>query len=140
MLKKGMNYNKKTERRGGCVNTGYHKTVHPFRNFLWSSPSSALYKVETWKKILETCVQRCLWDEGRGRVCSQLFFLFCHVIRPEDFRLDFRILVVSWRFNNAHALLSFSVFSPPVYNSSWIHIFDAFYVNRLTYEFKETTP
>ena len=34
MLKKDMNYNKKTEERGGCLNTGYHKRVHPFRNFL----------------------------------------------------------------------------------------------------------
>ena len=32
MLQKDMNYNKKTEGRGGCLNTGYHKTVHPFRN------------------------------------------------------------------------------------------------------------
>ena len=32
--KKDINYNKKTEGRGGCLNTGYHKRVHPFRNFL----------------------------------------------------------------------------------------------------------
>ena len=32
MLQKDMNYNKKTEGRGGCLNTSYHKTVHPFRN------------------------------------------------------------------------------------------------------------
>ena len=31
---------------------------------------SIIYKVATGaKKILETCVQRCLWGEGRGRVC-----------------------------------------------------------------------
>ena len=29
--KKDMNYNKKTEGRRGCLNTGYHKTVHPFK-------------------------------------------------------------------------------------------------------------
>ena len=60
--KKDMNYNKKTEGRRGCLNTGYHKTVQ-------SSPSLFLYKVATGKKIQETCVQRCLWGEGRGRVC-----------------------------------------------------------------------
>ena len=40
-----------------------------FSKFFCSSPSPSLYKVQTGKKTLETCVQRCLWDEGRGRVC-----------------------------------------------------------------------
>ena len=64
-----MNYNKKTEGRGGCLNTGYHKTVHPFRNFRVVLPPSPYTKLQLEKKILETCVQRCLWGEGRGRVC-----------------------------------------------------------------------
>ena len=38
--KKDINYNKKTEGRRGCLNTGYHKTVHPFRNFLVVVPPS----------------------------------------------------------------------------------------------------
>ena len=69
MLKKDMNYNKKTEERGGCLNTGYHRTVHPFRNFRVVLPSSPYTKLQLRKKILETYVQRCLWGEGRDRVC-----------------------------------------------------------------------
>ena len=42
-----------------------HKTVHPFRNFPAVFPPPTLYKVETRKKILDTCVQHCLWGEGR---------------------------------------------------------------------------
>ena len=39
-----------------------------FSKFSSSSPSPALYKLG--KKILETCVQRCLWGEaGWGSVC-----------------------------------------------------------------------
>ena len=64
-----MNYNKKTEGRAGCLNTGYHKTVHPFRNFHVILPPSPYTKLQLEKKILETWVQRCLWGEGRGRVC-----------------------------------------------------------------------
>ena len=71
MLKKGMSYNKKTEGRGGCLNTGYHKTVHPFRNFRVVLPPSPYTKLQLGKKILETCFQRCFWDEGRSRVCAQ---------------------------------------------------------------------
>ena len=48
-----MNYNKKTEGRGGCLNTSYHKTVHPFRN---SGPvhtypdvfKSAIFSLRIW--------------------------------------------------------------------------------------------
>ena len=69
MLKKDMNYNKKTEERGGCLNTGYHKRVHAFRNFLVVLPPQPYTKFKLGKKTLETSVQRCLWDEGRGRVC-----------------------------------------------------------------------
>ena len=64
-----MNYNKKTEGRGGCLNTGYHKRVHPFRNFLVVFPPPPYTKFKLGKKTLETSVQRCLWDEGWGRVC-----------------------------------------------------------------------
>ena len=64
-----MNYNKKTEERGGCLNTGYHKRVHAFRNFLVVLPPPPYTKFKLGKKTLETSVQRCLWDEGRGRVC-----------------------------------------------------------------------
>ena len=69
MLKEDMNYNKKTEERGGCLNTGYHKRVHAFRNFLVVLPPLPYTKFKLGKKTLETSVQRCLWDEGRGRVC-----------------------------------------------------------------------
>ena len=51
MLKKGMNYNKKTEGKGGCLNTGYHKTVHPFRNFLEVLPSPPYTKFKLGKKF-----------------------------------------------------------------------------------------
>ena len=43
--------------------------MHPFRNFLVVLPPSPYTKLQLGKKILETCVQRCLWGEGRGRVC-----------------------------------------------------------------------
>ena len=69
MLKKDMNYNKKTEGIGGCLNTGYHKRVHAFRNFLVVLPPPPYTKFKLGKKTLETCVQRSLWEEGRGRVC-----------------------------------------------------------------------
>ena len=68
MFKKDVNYNKKTEGRGACLNTGYHKTVHPFRNFLVILPPPPYTKLQLGKIIFETCVQRCLWDEGKGRV------------------------------------------------------------------------
>ena len=45
------------------------KTVHPFRHFLAVLPPRTLSKVETWKKILDTRVQHCLWGEGRGWTC-----------------------------------------------------------------------
>ena len=45
------------------------KTLHPFRKFLAVLPPSALYKVETRKKTLNTSVQHCLWGEGRGWTC-----------------------------------------------------------------------
>ena len=41
-----MNYNTKTEGRGGCLNTGYRKTVHPFRNFLVVLPPSPYTKLQ----------------------------------------------------------------------------------------------
>ena len=43
--------------------------MHPFRNFRVVLPSSPYTKLQLEKKNLETCVQRCLWGEGRGRVC-----------------------------------------------------------------------
>ena len=43
--------------------------MHPFRNFRVVLPPSPYTKLQLGKKILETCLQRCLWDEGRGRVC-----------------------------------------------------------------------
>ena len=58
-----------TEERGRCLNTGYHKRVHTFRNFLVVLPPPPYTKFKLGKKTLETSVQRCLWDEGRGRVC-----------------------------------------------------------------------
>ena len=64
-----MNYNTKTEETGGCLNTGYHKRVHPFRNFLVVLPPPPYTKPKLGKKILETCVQRGLWGEERVRVC-----------------------------------------------------------------------
>ena len=45
------------------------KTVHPFRHFLAALPPRTLSKDETWKKILDTRVQHCLWGEGRGWTC-----------------------------------------------------------------------
>ena len=45
------------------------KTVHPFRHFLAALPPRILSKDETWKKILDTRVQHCLWGEGRGWTC-----------------------------------------------------------------------
>ena len=50
-------------------NAGYHETVHPFQNFLVVFPPPPYTKPKLEKKNLETCVQRCLWGEGRGRVC-----------------------------------------------------------------------
>ena len=43
------------------------KTVHPFRHFLAVLPPRTLSKVETWKKILYTRVQHCLWGEKHPR-------------------------------------------------------------------------
>ena len=41
------------------------KTVHPFQNFLSVLPSPN--PIQSWnlEKILHTCVQHCLWREGR---------------------------------------------------------------------------
>ena len=47
--------------------TDYPETVQPFRNDLVLLPPPTLSTTETGKKILETCVQRCLCGEGRGR-------------------------------------------------------------------------
>ena len=58
-----------TEERGRCLNTGYHKRVHAFRNFLVVLPPPPYTKFKLGKKTLETSVQRCSWDERRGRVC-----------------------------------------------------------------------
>ena len=66
MLKKDMNYNKKTEERRGCLNTGYHKRVHLFRNFLVVLPPAPYTKFKLGKKTLETSVQRCSWNERRA--------------------------------------------------------------------------
>ena len=53
-----------------CCHSGFpHKTVYSFRNFLAVLPPPTLYKVETRKKILDTCVQHCLWGEGKGWAC-----------------------------------------------------------------------
>ena len=46
-----------------------HKTVHPFRNSIAVLAPPTLYKVETRKKILDTCVQHCLWGEAKGWTC-----------------------------------------------------------------------
>ena len=42
-----------------------HKTVHPLK-FSCSFPSP--HPMQSWnsKKILDTCIQHCLWGEGRG--------------------------------------------------------------------------
>ena len=48
--KKDMNYNKKTEGRRRCLNTGYRKTVHPFGNFLVVLPPSSYTKLQLGKK------------------------------------------------------------------------------------------
>ena len=57
-----MNYNKKTEGRGGCLNTGYHKTVHPFRNFLVVFPPPPYTKFKLGKKKL--------WKHVSNVVCG----------------------------------------------------------------------
>ena len=61
MLKKEMNYNKKTEERGGCLNTGYHKRVHAFRNFLVVLPPPPYTKFKLGKK---------LWKHASNVVCG----------------------------------------------------------------------
>ena len=61
MLKIDMNYNKKTEGRGGCLNTGYHKTVHPFRNFHVILPPSPYTKLQLEKKF---------WKHESNVVCG----------------------------------------------------------------------
>ena len=61
MLKKDMNY-KKTEERGGCLNTGYHKRVHPFRNFLVVLPPPPYIQFKLGKKKL--------WKHASNVVCG----------------------------------------------------------------------
>ena len=56
-----MNYKKKTEERGGCLNTGYHKRVHPFRNFLVVLPPPPYTKFKLGKK---------LWKHASNVVCG----------------------------------------------------------------------
>ena len=46
-----------------------HNKLHPFRNFIAVLPPPNLCKVENRKKILDTCVQHCLWGEGRRWAC-----------------------------------------------------------------------
>ena len=45
------------------------KTVHPFWKFSCSSPSP--HRIQSWnlEKILDACIQHCLWGEGRGWSC-----------------------------------------------------------------------
>ena len=57
-----MNYNKKTEERGGCLNTGYHKRVHPFRNFLVVLPPPPYIQFKLGKKKL--------WKHASNVVCG----------------------------------------------------------------------
>ena len=61
MLKEDMNYNKKTEERGGCLNTGYHKRVHAFRNFLVVLRPPPYTKFKLGKK---------LWKQASNVVCG----------------------------------------------------------------------
>ena len=56
-----MNYNKKTEGRGGFLNTGYHKRVHPFRNVLVVLPPSPYTKLQLGKKF---------WKHASNVVCG----------------------------------------------------------------------
>ena len=56
LKKKDMNYNRKTEGKegeggGGGLNTDYHKTVFPFRNFLVVLPASPYTKLQLEKKV-----------------------------------------------------------------------------------------
>ena len=44
--------------------------MYSFANFLAVLPPPTLYKVETRKKkVIDTCVQHCLWGEGKGWAC-----------------------------------------------------------------------
>ena len=45
------------------------KAVHPFRNFLAVLPPPPPYTKLKVGKNLDTRVQHCLWDEGRGWTC-----------------------------------------------------------------------
>ena len=63
-----MNYNKKTEERGGCLNTGYHKRVHAFRNFLVVLPPPPYAKFKLRKKNSGNKRPTLFvgWGEGEG--------------------------------------------------------------------------
>ena len=93
-----------------CHSRFPHKTVcHPFHNFLTVLPPPTLYKVETQRKILDSCIQHYLWGEGMGWVCTSIIGKLPEMQKcPKPFVHDCHVILARKCDSRCHSATSFS--------------------------------